>query len=319
MYGYEVFGVRLDSYLPIPELEPACSGCGDAWQFRHASGDFPGRPCRLLGVETVYGDVRVHAYFTGDALQLVFDDTGTFEIREHARTITWFAGVASTPAAVRADLLGRVMALALHASGRLALHASAVSIDGRGIALLGQKGAGKSTLALALVQRGARLITDDSLILRFEGRRLVASPGVQRLRLWEDSARALGMATAAASGAKPAVDALPVHLRQLGDVPLDACYVLRPQPSLAGLPVRERLSAVHSAMACIGFSKLGALAGGTEGVALLDRCSRLADAIPVYSVDIPRDFSRMDATVATVMGWHAAGLPPHVPNVAVTR
>jgi hypothetical protein len=142
---------------------------------------------------------------------------------------------------------------------------------------------------------------------------------VQRMRLWEDSARALGMPSPAAPGSKPTIGALPVDRRQLEDVPLDACYVLRPHPSQAGLPVRERLSAVHSAMACIGFSKLGALAGGTEGVALLDRCSRLSAATPVYSVDMPRDFSQMDAAVATLMSWHAAGLRSHVPNASVAR
>ncbi len=72
---------------------------------------------------------------------------------------------------MRADLLGRVMALAAHADGRLTLHASAVSVAGRAVAFVGPKHAGKSTLALALVRKGARLLTDDTLVVRLQSRR----------------------------------------------------------------------------------------------------------------------------------------------------
>jgi len=41
------------------------------------------------------------------------------------------------------------------------IHATAVSIDGRGVLLLGASGAGKSDLALRLIDRGAKLIADD--------------------------------------------------------------------------------------------------------------------------------------------------------------
>ncbi len=41
------------------------------------------------------------------------------------------------------------------------VHATAVSIGGRGVVLLGQPGSGKSDLALRLIDRGAVLIADD--------------------------------------------------------------------------------------------------------------------------------------------------------------
>ena len=42
---------------------------------------------------------------------------------------------------------------------------TAVSIDGRGLLIAGEPGAGKSSLALALIDRGATLIGDDGLII----------------------------------------------------------------------------------------------------------------------------------------------------------
>lgn len=41
------------------------------------------------------------------------------------------------------------------------IHASTVAIDGRAVMLLGSSGAGKSDLALRLVDRGAMLVSDD--------------------------------------------------------------------------------------------------------------------------------------------------------------
>jgi len=54
----------------------------------------------------------------------------------------------------------------LHASqGRLVLHASAVSWDDGAIAFAGPSGGGKTTIAAMLCRTGARLVTDDVLVL----------------------------------------------------------------------------------------------------------------------------------------------------------
>ena len=45
------------------------------------------------------------------------------------------------------------------------VHGTAVSIDGKGMLILGQSGSGKSQLALALITHGAKLISDDQVIL----------------------------------------------------------------------------------------------------------------------------------------------------------
>jgi HPr kinase/phosphorylase len=43
------------------------------------------------------------------------------------------------------------------------LHATAVAIDGCGLLLLGPSGSGKSDLALRLIDRGAKLVSDDAV------------------------------------------------------------------------------------------------------------------------------------------------------------
>ena len=58
----------------------------------------------------------------------------------------------------------------------LSHQATAVAIDGRALMIEGPSASGKSSLALALIDRGAMLIGDDSLLLEAEGGRLIARP-----------------------------------------------------------------------------------------------------------------------------------------------
>ena len=54
------------------------------------------------------------------------------------------------------------------------VHASCVAIAGRGVLLAGRSGAGKSDLALRLIDRGAELVSDDYKELRCVGETLLA-------------------------------------------------------------------------------------------------------------------------------------------------
>ena len=56
------------------------------------------------------------------------------------------------------------------------IQASAVAIEGRAIAIEGPAGSGKSSLALALIERGAVLIGDDGVKLVREADTVLASP-----------------------------------------------------------------------------------------------------------------------------------------------
>ena len=56
------------------------------------------------------------------------------------------------------------------------LHASCVAIDGCAVLIEGRPGSGKSDLALRLIDRGAKLVSDDYTVLVRERDRLFAQP-----------------------------------------------------------------------------------------------------------------------------------------------
>jgi hypothetical protein len=55
------------------------------------------------------------------------------------------------------------------------LHASCIAVDGRAVLLAGASGRGKSDLAFRLIDRGARLVSDDYTLLTPDKGRLFAS------------------------------------------------------------------------------------------------------------------------------------------------
>jgi len=311
MPKYSVFGFTVESSIAFPDLEHAITGDKVDWRIRVESAEAADGQGTMLGSDHVYGDVHVRTYVSETTLRIAFDDTGVFDVRPSDREIVWYPGPLPTEAAVRADVLGRVMALAAHADGHLTLHASAVSVAGRAVAVVGPKHAGKSTLALALVRKGARLLTDDTLVVRLEGGAAWAAPGVQRVRVWEDSARALGLFVSSRGETKPMATLAP-NERETAPLPLAACYLLAPsvEPSGEGQHdvaiQRERLSPVHAALACVRFSKLGALGGGAIGAAVLDRAGRLTKRVPVFVAAVRPDLTRLDSIAECVMAWHGS-------------
>lgn len=59
-----------------------------------------------------------------------------------------------------------VLAVLLHQRDHLTVHASAVAVDGQGIAFVGPSGMGKSTTASLFYKRGHRLLSDDLIACR---------------------------------------------------------------------------------------------------------------------------------------------------------
>jgi serine kinase of HPr protein (carbohydrate metabolism regulator) len=64
----------------------------------------------------------------------------------------------------------------MHQDGHCIYPASCVRIGDRAVLITGESGIGKSELALALIDRGAQLISDDQVALQREAGQLVASP-----------------------------------------------------------------------------------------------------------------------------------------------
>ncbi|MBA2557942.1 MAG: hypothetical protein H0V12_11465, partial [Chloroflexi bacterium] len=126
MRNYAVFGGILRSELDFPDLSPADSGAPD-WFLRTADAPAPDLlDAVTLGTEEVDTGIGVRLLRSGSTYRLVYDDSGSFDV-VGSRSITWYPGPSASAELARLDVIGRVLALALHADGWLPLHGSAVA------------------------------------------------------------------------------------------------------------------------------------------------------------------------------------------------
>ena len=306
---YEVFGGTLRSELPIEELPDSAPGTPD-WTLRVvdvASITIDGEP---LGSDVVFGETLVRGFRRTDGFGLVFDDTGRFDVSADGAVITWHRPPNVAMDSVQADITSRVLALALHASGVFTLHASAVSIDGAGVAFVAPKHHGKSTLCSALVLAGARALSDDTVPVR-PGRVPHLSPGLPRLRLWSDAAaRLFGQDRESSEPMrKHLMDRLDESRIERNDVPFRAAYVLNPVAELPdGAPARrDKLDTVPATMALVMHAKLGSVLTGVESPVVLSRAADIAELVPVYVLHIVRDLAVIDDVAKLLFDWHAPG------------
>ena len=89
-------------------------------------------------------------------------------------------------------VVGQVLPFAAAVNGLEVMHASAVSVDGLAIALLGPSGMGKTSLALALCRRGAGFLADDVLALERGPEHLLAHPGTPVAGVAHEEAERVG-------------------------------------------------------------------------------------------------------------------------------
>jgi hypothetical protein len=116
-----------------------------------------------------------------------------FDIDESARRIDIYWDSPTTHAAAALFLCGHIFSFILRRRGIYCLHASCLAVDDRAFALVGDSGAGKSTTATALVDRGCRLVTDDVLpIVPGDDGCWYAIPGYPGMKLQPDIIQQLG-------------------------------------------------------------------------------------------------------------------------------
>lgn len=115
--------------------------------------------------------------------------------------------------ALRLFVLGAGMGVLLHQRGLLVLHASSVCIEDQVICFVGGKGAGKSTTAALFSRSGGQLLSDELVVLQFDGQGSASLlPGLGPIKLWSDALRGLGWQKEGAVRVRTGVDKFAVFV-----------------------------------------------------------------------------------------------------------
>jgi hypothetical protein len=257
---YLSYGLRIASNLAIPGLllqskqetmDVQCN-LNQEWVIRLASvQSIVGDPFTYISPNRNVQDhpnLRVATHSDGRYLGFFYGDGARFAVEREGREVwaEWADGYTLEDACTY--LVGPVLAFVLRLRGVTCLHASAVAVDSRAIALFGVAGAGKSTAAAAFAQLGYPVLSDDVVALADRGDHFLVQPGYPRVNLWTDSVRALFGSEDALPRITPTWDKRYLALGQDGHrfqdvpLPLGAIYVLGERETNLNAPVIEELS-----------------------------------------------------------------------------
>ncbi|GGD76088.1 aldolase [Paenibacillus nasutitermitis] len=182
---YKAFGLNITSEIPLPEL-PSISGQAPP-EVKIVRGD----------LSKEWEQAGPHqTYYAAGHKQVLFNmpRTAIFAVQDGKRIIiSPFAGAAESM--IRLYLLGTCMGALLLQRNILPLHGSAVVIEGKAYAFIGESGAGKSTLAAAFVNEGYELLSDDVIAVSYskETGTITVIPSYPQQKLWQNSIENLGM------------------------------------------------------------------------------------------------------------------------------
>ncbi len=209
---------------------------------------------------------------------------------------TWPANLTLEDAATY--LLGPVLGLLLRLRGVTCLHASAVAFGENAVAFVGSEGAGKSTTAAALAQRGHAILSDDVVALAERNGSFLVHPAYPYLCLWPESVESLyGSAEAlpqfSANYEKRCLSLGKQELQFAEQaLPLAAIYILgerRGNPA----PLVEELTPQRSFLALVANTFATNTLDSEMRAKEFEILARVAPAVPIRALYAHHDASRL--------------------------
>lgn len=288
---YKAYGLTISSDVALPELEPAEPATAD---IVIAVGPID-LPAPLLEAGTAFR-------FEPDWQYLAWPAVGAFLISDACR-IDVDPAPGIDDQLIAFPLLGPVLALLLHQRGLLVLHASAIAVGGKSAIFMGDKGAGKSTTAGAMIRAGHGLLTDDVVALDLAAEPMIV-PGFPQLKLAADAAAAIPIRQAEVRPqVHPAIDKTQHRLHggfSSDTVPVTRIYILErgekaaisPLPGLGALPAIIKFSYVTR------FGRPALV--GDFAATHLRQCARLADHVGVCRLEVPTGLDRIGEAVELI-------------------
>lgn len=230
---------------------------------------------------------RFRVYSTGDGY-VIDAQACQFHLDVGLRRLELRPRPDTPPALLPLLLIGTGLSVVMMLRGRLVLHASAVSKERAAVAMVGQTGTGKSTLAASLCSTGWELLADDALAVENSGDAWLAHPAAVELRLRE-GARSLAEGLIDATSyesvdgrltVRPASRSIPVP------VPLSA--LVFPRFTCDGSVTSVQLSQRDAAIRLLGSLRVTSWTDPALLKRLTGTVASLARQVPCLELRLPR-------------------------------
>jgi hypothetical protein len=290
---YRAYGLTIQSEIALPELDPCPDGARTDVTIRLAPVSWPS------------ADPQVGVIFDpgSDTQYIAWPNAARVRISKGSEIeIDPAAGVPMS--LLRLPIVGPIMALLLHVRGYLVLHASAVSFGDGSAVFLGDREAGKSTIAAGLVAAGHRMLADDVVAVDCSNPAdLRVLPGFSQIKLRQAPAD-LGIRRAT-----ELPEAYPGYAKRQyrlsdgisrGTAAPSKIYTLA-RANAAGL---TPLASVEGVMSLVRFSYMSRFRDdvlrGDAAARHLEQCAALARVASVIRLEVPDGLDRLSEAVRLV-------------------
>jgi len=172
---YTAFGVNIESELELSEFSSSESPADVAVVFGKVPERLDNPAAKTPWYEAKAGE-----------LLLRVDSIAKFYVANGCRIVIEPANGADGDD-IRVFLLETVISALLGQRGLLALHGSTALINGKAVAILGNSSVGKTSVALALYDKGIPILSDEVCALGRGRGGLVVYPGAPCLHVWQDT------------------------------------------------------------------------------------------------------------------------------------
>ena len=297
-YAYYAYGMRIQSDFSISAFEPAP---------QTAEVDVHILEGELPRLSRDPGEHSVDIIPTDEGIFVHWYHYGVFLISEGKRIVIDPYGDPDLTT-LKLPLIGCALGLLLHQRGYFTLHASAVQMGSKAIVFMGDKGAGKSTMAGAMHQAGYPLVVDDVLAVDLSTENQVMTlPGFPQIKLWPESVTALGKDLEDLPLLHPNLEKRAMRARTMEKpqmLPVAGFFVLDTGEDIS----LERLSGQEAFLQLLRYTYVTRYLGQKAGsMAHFKAGQQIIQSTPVYRLRRPRDLNLLPDVISHVQYHVEAG------------
>lgn len=290
MYSYSLYGLNVESEIELLSLVPSR---GDM--------DISIRVGKIENKPKVSKHKFIANWSTKKEVCISYKDVASFLVKNGQEIIIEPVGDKDLPA-VGQILLGIVVSVILYQRGFLVLHSSLIEIGGHAVGFMGDSGYGKSSLAVALYEKGYDLIADDLAVIDFNSNDdVVVHRGFPQFKLRNDTIESIGInpndLRQESTLYSKRTRVLTNRFTKMPQVPLKCLYILD-----VGSEIEiDELRGHQSVIELVGFTFDIRLIERTEGLKKhFTQCSKVVESVPIRRLKRPWSLDLMSDVVRAI-------------------
>jgi hypothetical protein len=183
-YYYQIYGLNIKSEIELPEAYEISATTNIEVIISYGI-----MPDFILDKKA---NGSYSSVFQREYSWVYYEDEGDF-LMLHGKEIIVMLANQYNLKHIRAIILGTCLGNILYQRETIAIHGGAVVLGDKAVVVSGVSGAGKTTVSMALREKGAKFLADDTVVAIAESENIYAYPGYPQQKMCKDTVTRFGV------------------------------------------------------------------------------------------------------------------------------